>query len=248
MALSIHHRYCYYCRRCLLLLLLLSIETNFQIVNKHSIGLAHAESQAIKWTRTQSSLMTYSAYIDRREEKKTEPHTHTHQSMFFIFTCHWIAWMKTKCWFLYVIHQKTVWKFLFFYSSTSLSHLPVPMCSFTFSILLLILSVFIYACHFSTPFDKEKKNAAHTYTPIIIQESCFAYDFCRERETLSVENAIWHTIRIDRFSKFVHSEKCISKTPTFNTMDKLLAVADSENTLSCECDKVSRLKSLRKRQ
>lgn len=27
-------------------------------------------------------------------------------------------------------------------------------------------------------------------------------------------------------------------------MDKLLAVADSENTLSCECDNVSRLKSL----
>lgn len=34
--------------------------------------------------------------------------------------------------------------------------------------------------------------------------------------------------------------------PTLSTMDKLLAVADSENTLSCDCDKVSRLNSLKR--
>lgn len=39
--------------------------------------------------------------------------------------------------------------------------------------------------------------------------------------------------------------KTTKTTPTFKTMDKLLAVADSENTLSCECDNVSRLKSLK---
>lgn len=33
-------------------------------------------------------------------------------------------------------------------------------------------------------------------------------------------------------------------TPTFKTIDRDDAVADSENTLSCECDKVSRLNSL----
>lgn len=34
------------------------------------------------------------------------------------------------------------------------------------------------------------------------------------------------------------------ETPTFKTIDRDDAVADSENTLSCECDKVSRLNSL----
>lgn len=34
-------------------------------------------------------------------------------------------------------------------------------------------------------------------------------------------------------------------TPTFSTIDKLLAVADSEKTLSCECDNVSRFDSLK---
>lgn len=34
------------------------------------------------------------------------------------------------------------------------------------------------------------------------------------------------------------------QTPTFKTIDRDDAVADSENTLSCECDKVSRLNSL----
>lgn len=42
-----------------------------------------------------------------------------------------------------------------------------------------------------------------------------------------------------------NEEKKLQNTPpTLSTMDKLLAVADSENTLSCDCDKVSRLNSL----
>lgn len=32
--------------------------------------------------------------------------------------------------------------------------------------------------------------------------------------------------------------------PTLSTIDKLLVVADSLNTLSCDCDRASRLKSL----
>lgn len=33
---------------------------------------------------------------------------------------------------------------------------------------------------------------------------------------------------------------------TFKTIDKLLAVADSENTLSCDCDNASRVNSLKR--